>query len=295
MGDHLEIRRLSESTGAEVIGFDFAKPSSQALKAEWRQALDTYQLLLFRNASGSSTGKASPDTSLDAADQVALLETLGPALIENPSGRTYQFVSNTHDEGILGDDRFAFHSDHAFMPDPIDFISLYGIEIPESKTRTYFANGLAAARALPAKLRTRIQNLQARHIIDPAAEAGAIPVRGPLLSDDLPHSYHPVLMPHPRTSEEILYISEQQTDRIESLEAEESRALIESLFDHLYTSRFMLTHEWEPGDLLVWDNRALQHARDPVTPGTSRTLRRVSIGGTSVYEFFAKNDKWGFD
>jgi taurine dioxygenase len=277
MGEPLEFRRLSEHTGAEVIGFDFDfdAPADAARTHAWHEALDTYQLLLFRGV------------EIDADRQVALVETLGPALIENDIGRAYQFVSNVHEEGILGDEAFAFHSDHAFMTDPIEVISLYGLEIPTSGTCTRFANGIAAARALPEDLRERIEGLRARHIIDPGAESGVVPVRGPRLPDDLPHAYHPILMPHVRSGEPILYLCEQQTDEIEGLEREESRELIEALFTHLYSPRFLLTHDWQPGDLLVWDNRALQHARDAVAPGTGRTLRRVSVGGTSVYEFFA--------
>jgi taurine dioxygenase len=283
MADPLEIRRLSENTGAEIIDFDFRRGASPGSAHDWHAALDRYQLLLFR------------DAELDAESQVEFLESLGPALIENESGRSYQFVSNTHEEGILGDERFAFHSDHAFMPDPIDVLSLYAIEVPNVGTQTHFANGLAAARALPASLRERVEGLRARHIIDPAAESGAVPIRGPRLADDLPHAYHPILFPHPRTGEEILYLCEQQTDRIEDLDHAESRALIEALFEHLYSPRFMWIHEWREGDLLVWDNRALQHARAAIPTGASRTLRRVSVGGTPVYAFFRRHPKWGLD
>ena len=275
MGESLEFRRLSEHTGAEVLGFDFDAPANAASTRAWHEALDAYQLLLFR------------DVAIDPEKQVAFVETLGPALIENDIGRGYQFVSNVHDEGILGDDAFAFHSDHAFMPDPIEVISLYGLEIPTSGSCTRFANGLAAARALPVDLLARCKDRRARHIIDPTADSGVVPVRGPRLSDALPHAYHPILMPHLRSGEPVLYLCEQQTDEVEGLERSESGELIEALFAHLYSPRFLLTHEWRPGDLLVWDNRALQHARDAVAPGTRRTLRRVSVGGTSVYEYFA--------
>lgn len=283
MGDYFEIRPLTQSTGAEIIGFDFDRATTGAYARAWLDALDEHQLLLFRGA------------TIEAEQQVELLEKLGPALVENEAGRSYQFVSNSHEEGILGDGRFAYHSDHAFMSDPIDILSLYGLEIPRSGTQTRFANGLAAARALPEALRQRIGDRRARHIIDPAAESDAVPIRGPRLPDDLPHAYHPILFPHPRTGEEILYVCEQQTDRIEFLDHDDSRALIEALFEHLYTPRFTLVHEWQEGDLVLWDNRALQHARGEVTPGTSRTLRRVAVGGTPVYEFFKQNRELGFE
>jgi taurine dioxygenase len=282
MDDPFKIRQLSQSTGAEILGFDFGNAANEEQTRLWHRALDQFQLLVFR------------EVDLDPETQVAFLETLGATLIENETGRAYQFVSNTHEEGILGDESFAFHSDHAFMPDPIDFIALYAVEIPSAGTQTRFTNALAAARDLPEDRRADLAPLRARHIIDPAAKSADIPVRRPRLSDDLPHAYHPILSEHPRLREKILYVSEQQTDRIEDLTEEQSTELIESLFIHLYSPRYAYQHEWQKGDLVIWDNRALQHARDAVAPGLSRTLRRVSVGGTSVYDFFKQHDKWEF-
>ncbi|MBJ18277.1 MAG: TauD/TfdA family dioxygenase [bacterium] len=285
MAERPEIRPLSSGVGAEIVDFDFARNPHEGVGeiADWHAALDTHQLLLFRNA------------SLDAETQVAFLETLGPALIENEKGRAYQFVSNTHADGILGDERFAYHSDHAFMDDPIEVISLFGLEIPESGTQTRFVNGVRAAAALPDELRERISELRARHIIDPGAESSGVAVRSPRRSDDLPHAYHPILWRHPRTGEAILYVAEQQTDHVESLDDDEGRALIEALFEHLYQPRFSYAHEWRAGDLIIFDNLALQHDRGAILPGTSRTLRRVTVGGTPVYQYFRAHSKWGLD
>jgi alpha-ketoglutarate-dependent taurine dioxygenase len=36
-------------------------------------------------------------------------------------------------------------------------------------------------------------------------------------------------------------------------------------------------HQWHVGDVLVWDNIALQHGRRPFDPKEPRSLRRVQI------------------
>ena len=59
---------------------------------------------------------------------------------------------------------------------------------------------------------------------------------------------------------------------------------------HLYSPAYVYEHRWSEGDLILWDNRALQHARDALDPNAPRTLRRVSVGGTSVIEFFKVYD-----
>ena len=281
MATPMNLRPLPGPFGAELLGADADALLAPANVARWHDALAERQLVVVR------------DLALSAEEQVALLATLGEPLVENPSGRPYQFVSKTHEEGILGDERFAFHSDHAFMDDPIEVIALYALEVPAQGTSTRFVNAVAAARELTSPLRERVGKRCARHSIDPEGRHADIPVRGPRRPDALPHAWHPILWQGARCEDPVLYVSEQQTDLVEGLEDAESVALIEALFAHLYGGGFTYEHAWREGDLVVWDNRALQHARDAVPPGASRNLRRVSVGGTSVFEYFRDAVGWG--
>jgi taurine dioxygenase len=278
MAFRLETRPVSSALGVEVLGFDTSRRPEPETRIALRAALDETQLLLFR------------DQSLDADAQLALLEIFGTPLIENDEGRRFQFVSNTREDGILGDGRFAFHSDHAFMQEPIDVIGLYGLEVPVGCGSTHFANALRAAGELSESLRDCIGDLRARHIIDPEGDSKTVVARGARLPDELPHAFHPILWAHPRTQQPILYVSEQQSDSVESLTDSEGSALLEDLFAHLYSPPNLYTHEWRKGDLLIWDNRAVQHARDALGREATRTLRRVAVGGTSVIEFFRMKD-----
>jgi len=291
MASPLEIKRCTDSFCAEVVGAQLGDILDPQNVAAWHEALEEHQLLVFRDLDSNPNG----DLDANPEAQVEIAKTLGDPLIENDSGLAYQFVSNTREGGILGDERFAFHSDHAFMDDPIEIISLYGLDVPQEGTQTRFLNCALAAEALPESLREPAETYHARHIIDPAAATDLIPVRRPRLSDDLPHAYHPILMREARTSRPVLYVSEQQTDIVRELDDREGRDLIEALFAHLYDDRFIYVHEWRAGDLVLWDNRALQHAREAIPAGVSRTLRRVSVGGTPVHEYFRRDAKWGLD
>jgi taurine dioxygenase len=83
-------------------------------------------------------------------------------------------------------------------------------------------------------------------------------------------------MTHPVTGAAILYTSAMQTDSIVGLPEHESEDLLARCWDILYAPDNVYEHAWQIGDLLVWDNLALQHARDAVTG--PRTLRRVPVG-----------------
>jgi taurine dioxygenase len=130
---------------------------------------------------------------------------------------------------------------------------------------------------LPEHLRSRVERLQARHGHD-----HAYPNRGGdenVIDSyyDEPHSaVTPVVHHHPRTGRTLLYVSQQTTIEILDLSKEENEELLEVLFDHLYNSPGVLRHDWQQGDLVVWDNRLLQHARGTVDlEGPARTLRKV--------------------
>ena len=83
-------------------------------------------------------------------------------------------------------------------------------------------------------------------------------------------------MKHPRTGKTILYVSQQMTSGIADLSDNESEALLEELFEHLYRDGAVYEHDWRNHDLVAWDNIAIQHARPNVSlEGPVRTLRKV--------------------
>jgi taurine dioxygenase len=86
----------------------------------------------------------------------------------------------------------------------------------------------------------------------------------------------PVGHRHPRTGQTLLYICQQMTAGIADMPKAESDELLEKLFQHLYAPQNIFEHHWREGDLVIWDNLALQHARPNVkSEGPVRTLRKT--------------------
>jgi taurine dioxygenase len=90
------------------------------------------------------------------------------------------------------------------------------------------------------------------------------------------------------TGRPALYASKSGTDRVLGMSEEESEALLATLFDHLYRASNLYEHRWRTGDLVVWDNRALQHRRAPIPAGMRRTLQRAACAepGTGIFDAF---------
>jgi alpha-ketoglutarate-dependent taurine dioxygenase len=99
------------------------------------------------------------------------------------------------------------------------------------------------------------------------------------------------LWSHRTTGEPILAVWQQQTDALLPLPDDESTELLHALFAHLYRPEHVMVHRWQPGDLLLWDNHALQHARPDVGVDEPRTLRRVCVGVAPDLSIFAARMK----
>lgn len=248
------------------VDLDLSRPIDQTSANALRALYDEHHLLLFRGQ------------DIDADQHLAMLRLLGPI----PAGND-GMVSTDPEKGMQGSGRLAFHSDLAFAPEPDLGVSLYALELADDTSSTLVANGIRACSKLPAELRRRVEGLEALHIwpIDQSRRNRATEIAP---SD--PRCAHPVIWPHPTTGEPVLYVTEMATDRILGLPEEESEALLAELYSYLYDDGNVLTHTWRTGDLLVLDNRAMQHGRPDVSTVGSRTLRRFALAHKGFFEQF---------
>ena len=79
---------------------------------------------------------------------------------------------------------------------------------------------------------------------------------------------------------EVLYLGRRRNAYIEGLELEESESLLDELWAHATQKTFTYSHEWSVGDVLMWDNRATLHRRDPFDQTARRYMMRTQIKGS---------------
>ncbi|MFI5042969.1 MAG: TauD/TfdA dioxygenase family protein, partial [Acidimicrobiales bacterium] len=255
----MRVEPLCAALGVEVRGLDLSRPLSLGEQDELRAAYTTARLLLFR---GQSIG---------VDDHVRLVRYLGPVLDEDHKGVGY--VSNVRPGGFVPEGRLFFHSDFAFTAEPCLGISLYALDVPAG-CPTMWANAARAASQLPDDLRSAVVDASALHLFDLEFQRGDIRYREAELGPEgplAPRWVHPVLLRHPVTGDEVLYVNEMQTDRIVGLDAARSEDLLQRLRAILYDGSNTYSHDWSVGDIVVWDNVALQHARPIPPPAVPRT------------------------
>ena len=137
-----------------------------------------------------------------------------------------------------------------------------------------FSNSYKVAETLPEDVKRRIAGRKALQIYD--YNTDDVPT-GNFDRSKHPHFEHPIFRKHPETGRTSLYVSELMTDEIIGLPEDESRQLLQSLFEHQRRQEFVYAHAWRPGDLLMWDNRCSVHARNDFPGDQRRLLRRITL------------------
>jgi alpha-ketoglutarate-dependent taurine dioxygenase len=276
----LDITPLSAFTGAECTGVNLAvlKPG------EWerlKEAYGTYSILVVRNQ------------KLSKPDQIAFSERFGE--LELPIRADYlgKDYPALHVVSNLGKDskpnpkaaldnpgNFFWHTDASYMQRPASTTLLYAIDIPPSGGDTLFANMHAGYDALPAETKQRIDGLRAVHSWEQSRyNSGSRPASAEEIAAAPPVA-HPLVRTHPKTGRKGLYLGN-HTSHIEGMPVEEGRALLKQLLEHTTQPKFIYRHQWQVGDIVIWDNRSLLHkASDDFDMGDHvRRLHRTVVQG----------------
>jgi alpha-ketoglutarate-dependent taurine dioxygenase len=270
----LQLRDLTPEFGTEITGLDAGAALGETdTRAQLRHLFDTRGVLVFRELDIDETTQANLVRVLIGAGPLAGDETPSG----RPSGATF-YVSNKEEKGGAPYGRLLYHSDMMWSDHTFQVLSLFAVEVAPPVTPTVFASGVHGWLTLPDDLRTRVESLTAiqGHAEQERARADDDPDVLVSTFENARTRRTPIGLRHPRTGTTVLYVSQQQTREIESLSGSESEALLEELFSHLYRPDAQYEHDWRNGDLVAWDNIAIQHARPNVMlEGPVRTLRKV--------------------
>jgi taurine dioxygenase len=274
----LQVRDLNHAFGCEIIGLDLSRELADDTIASLRGVFDARGLVLFRQV------------DIDRPYQYYLSEVLmghkPPSPEDSEAGAAKQgrfFISNKEPEAAAPFGRLLYHCDGMWSDEPFEVLSLYGVDVHQPAIPTQFVSSAHGWATLPGQLRKKVENLHGVHVTGPEfiherrrrAYAGEL---SQAVRDHSPTSTMPVAYKHPRTGNTLLYVTQGMTERIAELPNEDSEDVLEELFAYLYQEEFVYEHKWLNGDLIVWDNLAVQHGRPNVTlSGPPRTLRKIGL------------------
>ena len=253
--------------GAEIQGIDLRQPLGAHAVQLVRHALLAHCVVFFR------------DQNVSEHDQVRFTNYFGTAqehVRQQPKRPVDEvfIISNVKQDGrpigALGSGEVGFHSDLSYMRKPGTFSFLYAVEVPQTGGETQWCNCYAAYEALSNDMKHRLSGLRAehRHYIEDQ--------NPPELVD------HPVVRTQYETDRKSLYVSPHLTKSIVGWNEAESCALLGELYEHLLQPKFIWTHQWQVGDVVVWDNRPTMHRRLAFPDDQRRIMKRTQIYGDEV-------------
>jgi taurine dioxygenase len=261
-GGALEVVPTSGALGAEIRGCDLSELLAPEQVVQVRQAMLDHGVVFFR------------DLQLSDEDLVCFTGYFGrpvPHVRKQRPRRVEEIfiISNVKENGeaigALGDELIPFHSDLSYLRRPGTLSVLYAVELPAEGGQTQWCNCSAAYEALDDELRTRLKGLRAvhRHYVEEQ--------NPPEMID------HPIVRTHPETGRRSLYVGPHLTRYVVDLDEQESKDLLAALHAHLEEPRFVWTHEWRVGDLVLFDNRPTMHRRLGFPPDQRRLMKRTQI------------------
>jgi taurine dioxygenase len=263
--------------GALVQGIDLRQPLSADTVAEIRNAWLQHQVLAFPDQ----------DLSLEDLERVAL--HIGP-FGTDPFFRAvpgHPHIAQVRRDADEKTKIFAetWHSDWSFLPQPPRATLLYGNVIPPVGGDTLFANQYLAWAALSPAMQALLRDKQGIHSARRGyARDGMYGERDAGRSmairygdDALATQPHPIARVHPETGRTALFVSPGYTIGIEDMPDADAQPLLLELFRHQVRDDFVYRHRWQPGMLVMWDNRCVVHAATGGYDGHARLLHRITV------------------
>lgn len=283
----ITITKLATALGAQIDGVDLASPLAPDTLAQIRQAWQEHLVLRFR-------GQPLNDAQLMALSRhFGELDPPGP----NPYGKPFlaefpeiNVISNVKVNGEpignLGDGEAIWHADMTYIATPPKAALLHGLEVPPGGGNTYWSNMYMAYQELPADLKRAIAGRSAIH--DASYNSAGILRKGMKeLTDprEAPGAHHPLVIVHPDSGHPALFLGRRRNSYIVGLDLADSEALLDRLWAHAARPEFTFCQEWQPHDLILWDNRCTLHRRDAFDPAARRVMHRTQIKGQALPAF----------
>jgi taurine dioxygenase len=275
------VERLSDAIGARITGVDLRGGLDDATMQEIRQAWLEHFVIVI------------PGQDLSGDDQIAFTEWFGPrqevrtVKVVDKGPQNFMYVANKSVDGmpgVLPDGEMMFHTDQCYYETPSRATILFALEVPSKGGNTQFANAYRAYDSLSDEMKQRLRGLKAHNVYDYDANAT---IKAKESAPDAPRWEHPVVIRHPETGREVLYVNRLMTDHIVGMDRAESDALLEELFAVLEDPAYRYEHVWTAGDLVMWDNLCTLHARTWFDPSETRVLRRTTVSGKPPVAAFA--------
>lgn len=277
----LTIKQLHPLFIAEVDGIKLTPAITDAEVAALHQAINQYAVLVFHDQhfdddelleTGRRFGSIAPPRNHRSGNRLKH-ETLADISNLDEKGELRRPDDHRRLDGLANQ---LWHSDASFRPISGELSMLYAHVVPPKGGNTEFADLRAAYDELDDDMKIMIEGMIAEHSI--THSRGLLGYTGYTEAEraKVPAVRHPLVRTHPGSGRQTLYMGS-HASHIIGFPVPDGRLLLRDLMDHATERRFVHAHQWQPGDLVIWDNRCTLHrGRRYDDINQMRDLRRVT-------------------
>jgi taurine dioxygenase len=269
----MKVTPLTETIGAEITGVDLRTVGDEEV-AEIRTAWLEHSVVFFRDQ------PLEPEAFLAFARRIG--EPVEYPFVKGIDGfpEIIAVTKLPHETVNFGG---IWHSDTVYLERPPMASMLVAREVPPVGGDTMFASMYAAYEALSPGMQRMLDGLYA---VNTSAMADVSKTREDRRRDDGSEAddkeyvaEHPVVRTHPETGRKALYVNIAHTQRFVDMTEEESRPLLQFLFEHSVRPEFTCRFQWRPGSIAMWDNRCAMHNPINDYDGHLRAMHRITLAG----------------
>lgn len=277
----LNTRPLKDTYGVEVLDVDLSDIDDGTFDAIYRLWQEE-PLLLFRRQSLSERQQVAYSKRFGDLDILVRDDMLSPDYPEIIYITSLQRPDGTP-LGGLGAYEVYWHHDQIYRERPASGSIFYAVEMPEGEGRTSFCNTKLGYDAMSDDLRRRLDGRRAtakygmKKNSSTRRDFAGRPEEMKKIEERTPAATHDIVLENPATGQKSVYLDPNKTLAIEGLEDDETRELIDAVNAHMLQDRFVYTHEWRNGDVVMWDNARLWHQREAFDVSRPRFARRTTI------------------
>jgi taurine dioxygenase len=273
------VKPFSECIAAEISDIDVVSVTETQVSTI-KQLVYECKLVVFRNQN------INEDQYLEFASKIGTPQIYPQDNYHHPNYPEIFVSSNVPKDGkkfgVRGTGRY-WHTDCAFLEEPLPFTMLYPQVLPNSIRETYYIDMQQIYKKLPANLKNCIEGKFLQHeakwrykVQEWDIDKAVIDILNDF-EKIFPPVKHPAIITHPVTQEKILYMSQGFTTGIVGVDYATNQKLLQELFSFIERDEHIYTHVWQDGDILLWENRTLNHKASDVPKGEKSVSYRIGI------------------
>lgn len=280
---------LTGRFGAEIVGLDTIAPMSASTRRALADLFHERQVLAIRSSVLSPRHYVEFIRNFGEPDASDTSRYHAPIDIDGFKG--LRLVSNIEEggknKGQFGSDEMGWHQDRWTDAEPPPATALHGVEVTKHGGRTGIANLCNAYDAMPAALRERVEGRSIHFPLKVNDFDGELDDADQ--DDERLFRIVPLVQQHAVTGRRFLFLGARRilsyidtAPRITGLNKDESAALLDDIYAHISRPEFAYLHQWQAGDILIWDNRCCAHRRESFDPTERRLLYGTPIVSSDI-------------